>query len=806
MRGHFTTIGTQFGRQYLSLNNGKNQAITVSLMQHYLKFYRIYIPKGEDSHRPLGVPVLAWRIFQKMWLPPLFDYTSDLLPEAFHGYIPHRGCGTAWHTILSKVIHKSNIYEIDFKQFFPSVDSDFLLKFMIEKWNISLPVALYLYELNQSLPIFLESKSHDKLHGEVRFTPSHQVSLISNQAKILSNWKTKERRGLIHGLSAAGLEDMDQYFKEEHLLNDYSEPMKPLVVNNNIYSEGNMLTYTPGNTRAWIEAQRVTPVDPTSKLRASFGIQYKGNIGLPQGGTLSPYLSIIYLEEVFNYLNKPTDVEYLFYADDGIFYSDNLSSLENWLAKISTPDRRDPATLIHYNIQVAHHKSAWVKRSGEWLKNLKFLGLTLIPSKHIADFKLVASTRKGSTLPYGRELQELTHFEYAQKLVFDPKAKVIIRKISALKELPMSVLTVTMLFYYESLLQLHKTFSGSQSSLFEYGYFMQKIVSTSIPSWIHGLAIGIFTLRLEGLDRDLINQYLSVLNDNEEDHPDFKEIDFDYSAQDAETMFGSYLNELNSILYSKKELGRHERSSEIALAMSKGLPTSPSPLFVPFSDVDLSEEFSIRGNFSKATTLFELPEAKFLENIRGDEVTTPPPHLFVFFNTLLKPFRAMSLRYNEIFEDNKSFVPNSDYNPDIPGSYPFKPVFHNYEILRNYFRKYQFLNLINSKYYGLIFSRLYLGSLTMEDFEQDFSFGYVHNSLAELIHRKSLRDPNVTIFTGSSYATHEITRFLAFLGGQTKFEESFLQFGPLGKVKPVPPKSSGRFIWLKEGTLPPNSW
>lgn len=94
MRGHFGLIGTDFGRQYLSTNHG-SQGISVSIMQHYLKFFRIYIPKGEDSHRPLGVPVLAWRIFQKMWLPPLFIFTQSSLPENFHGYIPHRGCGTA---------------------------------------------------------------------------------------------------------------------------------------------------------------------------------------------------------------------------------------------------------------------------------------------------------------------------------------------------------------------------------------------------------------------------------------------------------------------------------------------------------------------------------------------------------------------------------------------------------------------------------------------------------------------------------------------------------------------------------------
>jgi len=521
MRANFTTTGTQFGRQRLTINHG-NTGLIVSLMEHYLKFFRIYIPKTETKYRPLGVPVLAWRIFQKMWLPPIFVYTQHKLPDNFHGYIPHRGCGTAWQEILKTVIHAENIYEVDFKQFFPSVDSDFLLSFMVNGWNISIPVACYLYQLNQSLPIFLESKSHDKIHGEVRFTPAHQVSLIENQAKLIGS---KLPGKIIKGLDDSALADMDPYYSEQNLASDYSKPMEPLTIAHNAWNQP-LSNYSQGITGAWLEAQRVTPVDPNRKLRQELGFKFKGNIGLPQGGTLSPYLSILYLNEVFDHLGKPSDVEFLFYADDGIFYSNNYRSLADWLNRISSEGGMD--TLSYYNIRVNFDKSSWVKRKGHWLTSLKFLGLLLIPGKTLADFKLLASTRKGSNLEVSSSIDELTHYEYAESLVFDPKARVIRKKLEALKAYKPNYITATFVAYYEMLLALHK--SKISPALFSYGYYLQKIVATSPHSYLYAFFHSYFLL--SGESREDFDRFHKILASNEEEFPEFEELKLNFSEDD----------------------------------------------------------------------------------------------------------------------------------------------------------------------------------------------------------------------------------------------------------------------------------
>lgn len=760
MRGQFSTMNTQFGKQRLTTSHG-NEILTISLMQHYLKFFRIYIPKNTDSYRPLGVPTLAWRIFQKMWLPPLLEFTSELIPDNFHGYIPRRGTGTAWRTILKDVIHKDNIFEVDFRQFFPSVDSDFLLNFMINKWKISLPVAVYLYQLNQSLPIFLESKSHDRLHGEVRFTPAHQVSLVENQAKLFA-MKSLDAKRAIKGLSLKGLEDLDEYSGEEMLLRDYSEPMKPLVVKDNIFTQGNQLSYSPGNTRAWIEAQRVTPKDPNRALRKELGFEFKGNIGLPQGGTLSPYLSMLYLAEVFEQLGKPIDVDFLFYADDGMFYSDNLDSLEAWLQRISGPNG-----LAHFNIRIHPDKSHWVRKAGTWLRSLKFLGLVLIPADKISDYKLVAATRKGSKLEYDASLQNLTHLEYAQSLVFDKKLKVVHRKLEALNSFPDNKITRSLKEYYQNLALIAE--SKITPAQFEYGYFLQKLSANAVNFMLYTSTF-LFGLR----NKKSIASLLAILDNAEEEEP-YEEVKINLLGDSAEEIFGKHLPDLESMLYSPKDVAKHLSVSQDLAMKMKDSPIVPSSIF---KARDLPDDFTseithnIEYWFRKPHFYYDSEYNQKLA-LKGEDVRLHP---YFLINLILKPFSTISGIWNPLLKLNESI---------------------SSKVLHYFHRKYQFINLLNSKYFGLIMSRLYIGSKVFE-VEQDFELGYVRDSLAEYLDTHSPQGrENLNVFTGSSYATREMVRMSAYLGLQSKFERDFVG---------IFPRSDKPFRLLAEPLLTEEAW
>lgn len=102
--------------------------------------------------------------------------------------------------------------------------------------------------------------------------------------------------------------------------------------------------------------------------------------GVPQGAPTSPLLSLLVLKDTVNLACEMTKM----YADDGLWATDNNS----WLPP--PPTRWKDLT----GVEIHPEKSGWVKRNGEWLKPLKFLGLTYDGKTDV----LRASTRKGATI------------------------------------------------------------------------------------------------------------------------------------------------------------------------------------------------------------------------------------------------------------------------------------------------------------------------------------------------------------------------------------------------------------------------
>lgn len=86
--------------------------------------------------------------------------------------------------------------------------------------------------------------------------------------------------------------------------------------------------------------------------------------GVPQGSGISPLLSVLILITIDDKLKK-YGIKSIKYADDGIFYSNSD------INPIDLLQRNERLTGVEFNLE----KSGWVKRYGQFLKPLKFVGL-----------------------------------------------------------------------------------------------------------------------------------------------------------------------------------------------------------------------------------------------------------------------------------------------------------------------------------------------------------------------------------------------------------------------------------------------
>lgn len=106
--------------------------------------------------------------------------------------------------------------------------------------------------------------------------------------------------------------------------------------------------------------------------------------GVPQGAPTSPVLACLALHG--SILDR--GMETVMYADDGLYYG-----------QINQPIITPNSGMVTGNIYFNLSKSGWVKRNGEWLKPLKFLGLEYDGKTNT----LKAKTRKGSELQYDKQ-------------------------------------------------------------------------------------------------------------------------------------------------------------------------------------------------------------------------------------------------------------------------------------------------------------------------------------------------------------------------------------------------------------------
>lgn len=761
-------------------------------MRHYVRYARVYIPKAETSFRPLGVPTMAWRVYQKMWLLPIMGYTGHIMPPNFHGYLPKRGTGTAWQTILRTIIHKQNIYELDFRGFFPSVPTKELTYMLYEKAKIPLSVCVYLHYMNNSLPIF---HSEDKLQ-ETHYTQGSNLSLVLDQLKLkLGRPETKER---VISISTTGLREpgskVAPYPLKKNLPGEYSVAIPSLVKGINPAKLPNTLATGKSLTGELERGLNVTkegvdldlyPVRydlnfEILKWKASKGIptmkpltpeqdqmmwkelkskartaesQYcdfmlanklEMGVGLPQGATLSPYLSILYLEMVLRKMGKPASVDYIFYADDGILYSDNYADLNNWLYRLRGSHAL-PTSLGHYNIAFAPEKSRYVKLQGQWLHPLKFLGLLFTFNGTLANSILRADTRprlKFDELGLTTTRSTL-EFDKLMLVFYDYSMRILKNGATWLLTKSEQVKSPYLKDYYHSLYVIAS--SDITQSVLDYLYLLITLIQKGIPHLMFFFMSKAFMLKdttsLRYIIYLLSSPYSAALegitmsNLNSDD----KEAVFDAVAW----LKGGYASGIMQPHASSKLLTALEHSHIITDA---GFVTVGENK----THAQLRAFFMAGLRFGQSIREFlAVPDIYILRQFMGGSKSSVPLDLVRFLYTSIVPFLGD-------FVDPRFtwyFIPK-EKDADMPLEFQLGYRYKRAEILNKYIKTNQFRNLADSKYFGLIMSRLYGGSWLADEFVQNFKYEYKPNTLAEFMDETS----QLNLFIGSSYAFREIVR------------------------------------------------
>jgi hypothetical protein len=327
------------------------------------EFSRVYIPKpGKDKVRPLGVPTMEWRIVLHMWNNFMVWYCLPELSPRQHAFIPTRGTLTAWKDIIRrKVLKHDYVWEMDLKQFFPTVS---LLAIKEELTRLKVPwhIISYLDGINRNNP-----KLPDKLQLDEKKFIIQEYNKVELQRERL-NYTYEDN--MWEKVSEAG-------FDVDPIITSQDDERGLTILENHRKLHG--WSWAPQFSDEWLIKNGLKP-KPWMWAKDMKAIAIRPEFeGIAQGSPTSPFLATVILKDFINQLPC------IIYADDPIFYSNHLFSVKDDPKKgiVSNPD-----------------KSGWIRYAGVDIKPLTFLGLEYDGTN------LKANTRNGSTLVLSEDIKK----------------------------------------------------------------------------------------------------------------------------------------------------------------------------------------------------------------------------------------------------------------------------------------------------------------------------------------------------------------------------------------------------------------
>lgn len=768
-----------------NINKIRGKFSRVALAQ--MKFKRRYLPEP-DKMRPLGVPTLEWRIYGNMLLNPLVSWCE--IDKGQHGFRPGYGTLTAIKELFSNVYRSKYIYEVDLKQCFPSINLLALETELVRAQNVPYNVARYYSSLNYNVPflkevagdeyqtdiltymlklskyknnkmfnyesgLFLrkplsvfEGKLFDYKHFTRDFVPvgflphfaivetlkagyefdspeSQYMDLVHRNPKLtgkmfLSTYNLRTIGRPVNFPKAIVPTPESMFLTEDLILSQIRCFNKYCEVDMSPYS-GEYLNISRSVISDYVQdlpsssdlVRMMTSGDPKdSAFMTELPMEMYKLIGIAQGGPCSPFLAIVLLNEFFKSL--PSHVKYLAYADDFILYGNDVR-IVNFVETELKP------MLLKFGLRLHPTKSMWVKVNNNWLSHaFKFLSIVYDPFSDL----LYSKTRKGNTLVYNKDY--LLEHEYDilhaikvgwESLDLQGSRLVLIASIILARGTSSFRKYMIQLDYGNWMLKLaalNRHFKN-QRWLYDVYYFIYHMIRWEYTLLLHFIGGNLQTFN----DKIGLQKFMSLhLNSKGE-----------WKHNDP-VLLAKYLYDLlapNGVSYVNHPL--------IIEFYTKGYN-----IFIPllsFSRLRVKLYYDVFKKVTQSTKSIIPLDIHILDSV-----------LARLYPVLLPSQTAML-----------------DYVPDDFNGY-----------LSRYRTKYRFQNFVNSRFNGLLLSRLYIGKWHLDDIIQDFTFGFKEGSIGAYLYHSS--GGKQDIFTGTSNSISHLLLLIKSVGTGPPRKTSYYDVDP----------------------------